>query len=173
MGHRDRTASVTCSSSCAMPARSRDVAALRRFAEAHAAAHARAATVHPDAACGCRQTECAAHEGTRVDCAGSVLLVLRHDPAVGQAWTLTEACASCAPMMSHGRIVGRALPRIRPPSPAAPAQPASAAAAVPGGFSAPGGFSDSNAPAEPARRRSGRGGGQRRAGGRGRGTPRR
>ncbi len=120
MGHRDRTASVTCSSSCAMPARSRDVAALRRFAEAHAAAHARAATVHPDAACGCRQTECAAHEGTRVDCAGSVLLVLRHDPAVGQAWTLTEACASCAPMMSHGRIVGRALPRTRPPGPGSP-----------------------------------------------------
>ncbi|MGW2913436.1 hypothetical protein ACWC9X_23650, partial [Streptomyces asoensis] len=86
VGHRDRTASVTCSSACVMPPRSRDIAALRRFAEAHAAAHARAAAVHHDAACWCRRERCALHEGTRVACAGTVVLVLRHDPAVGQVW---------------------------------------------------------------------------------------
>lgn len=128
-----------------MPARSRDVAALRRFAEAHAAAHARAATVRPDAACGCRQHKCAAHEGTRVSCAGAVVLVLRHDPAVGQVWTLSEVCSACAPLMSHARVVARAAPRARqggdappPTEPArqAPAVPAESRA-VPGGFSAP------------------------------------
>ncbi|QNP74571.1 hypothetical protein IAG44_37365 [Streptomyces roseirectus] len=169
-GHRDRTASVTCSSGCRMPARSRDVAALRRFAEAHAAAHARAATVRPDASCGCRQLKCAAHEGTRVSCAGGVVLALRHDPAVGQVWTLMEVCSACAPHMSHTRVVARAAPRARqggdaPPAdrtapqtaPAPPAQ-AQAARAVPGGFSAP--------PREPGdlqeevpRRRRGRQGG--------------
>ncbi|MFE2884834.1 hypothetical protein [Streptomyces sp. NPDC059272] len=124
-----------------MPARSRDIAALRRFAEAHAAAHVRAATVRPDAACGCRRQRCAAHEGTRVDCSGSVLLVLRHDPAVGQVWTLAEVCAACASLMSHTRVVGRPAPRTRPPReetvvplevPAAPG-----ARSVPAGFSAP------------------------------------
>ncbi|MFI2433502.1 hypothetical protein [Streptomyces sp. NPDC018693] len=139
-----------------MPARSRDIAALRRFAEAHATAHARAATVRPDAACGCRLHKCSAHEGTRVSCAGAVVLVLRHDPAVGQVWTLTEVCSACAPLMSHARVVARATPRARqsPDAPAdgrpsgAPAHdsrppgaphtaPGPEARAVPGGFSAP------------------------------------
>ncbi|MEV5530070.1 hypothetical protein [Streptomyces prunicolor] len=124
-----------------MPARSRDIAALRRFAEAHAAAHVRAATVRPDAACGCRRQRCAAHEGTRVDCSGSVLLVLRHDPAVGQVWTLAEVCAACASLMTHTRVVGKPLPRTRPPReetvvplevPSAPG-----ARSVPAGFGAP------------------------------------
>ena len=114
VGHRDRTASVTCSSACAMPPRSRDIAALRRFAEAHVAAHARAAAVHHDAACWCRRQRCASHEGTRVNCAGSVVLVLRHDPAVGQVWTLTEVCSACAPLMPHARVMSRAVP---PPPP--------------------------------------------------------
>ncbi|MFJ4690595.1 hypothetical protein [Streptomyces sp. NPDC088766] len=150
VGHRDRTASVTCSSACAMPSRSRDLAALRRFAEAHAAAHARAASVRHDAACGCRRERCALHEGTRVACAGAVLLVLRHDPAVGQVWTLSEVCSACAALMPHTRIIGRATPPpahaggpgptgshaadVRPPSAAAVAPPR----LVPGGFSAPG-----------------------------------
>ncbi|MFF9060578.1 hypothetical protein ACF09K_18105 [Streptomyces sp. NPDC014882] len=160
VGHRDRTASVTCSSACAMPSRSRDLAALRRFAEAHAAAHARAASVRYDAACGCRREQCALHEGTRVACAGAVLLVLRHDPAVGQVWTLSEVCSACAALMPHTRIIGRATPPpahaagpvpadvrpagigageigagdVRPPSAAAVAPPRR----VPGGFSAPG-----------------------------------
>lgn len=110
VGHRDRTASVTCSSTCVMPPRSRDIAALRRFAEAHAGAHARAAAVHHDAACWCRRQRCALHEGTRVACAGAVVLVLRHDPAVGQVWTLSEVCAACAPLLPHTRVLSRAAP---------------------------------------------------------------
>ncbi|MFD5269651.1 hypothetical protein [Streptomyces sp. NPDC058335] len=152
VGHRDRTASVTCSSACAMPPRSRDLAALRRFAEAHAAAHARAATVRYDAACWCRHERCALHEGTRVSCAGAVLLVVRHDPAVGQVWTLSEVCTACASLMTHTRIIGRATrptadaggqgpgpggtrpADVRPRSVPAVAPPR----LVPGGFSAPG-----------------------------------
>lgn len=149
VGHRDRSASVTCSSACAMPPRSRDLAALRRFAEAHAAAHARAAAVHHDAACWCRRQRCALHEGTRVNCAGTVVLVLRHDPAVGQVWTLTEVCAACAPLMPHARVISRAVPppppprdgeregHARPPSPAPPT--VAPPRLVPGGFSAPAG----------------------------------
>lgn len=167
-GHRDRTASVTCSSGCPMPARSRDVAALRRFAEAHAAAHARAATVRPDASCGCRQLKCAAHEGNRVSCAGAVVLALRHDPAVGQVWTLMEVCSTCAPMMTHTRVVARAAPRARQGGDAPPAAPATSttpppqpARSVPGGFSAPapdlGGLHDT----VPRRRRGRPGGGGR------------
>ncbi|NKQ27995.1 hypothetical protein [Streptomyces galbus] len=153
-----------------MPARSRDVAALRRFAEAHAAAHARAATVRPDASCGCRQYKCSAHEGARVTCAGSVVLVLRHDPAVGQVWTLTEVCSACAPLMTHTRVVGHATPRARQapeaPVPHEAPQPVvehpagvpqgvaagAEARAVPGGFSAPAAF-----PAEGVRRGGGPG----------------
>lgn len=144
-----------------MPPRSRDLAALRRFAEAHIGAHARAATVHADAACACRQAQCAAHEGTQVHCMGSVLLVLRHDPAIAQVWNLMEVCASCAPLMTHTRVLGRALPRTRTPSaPSAPAATAAAPAvapAVPGGFSAPSGpgFNSADAPPAPSRRRSG------------------
>lgn len=91
-----------------MPPRSRDLTALRRFAEAHAAAHARAAAVRHDAACWCRRERCALHEGVRVACAGSVVLVLRHNPAVGQVWTLSEVCSACAPLMTHTRVLGRA-----------------------------------------------------------------
>ncbi|WP_432136479.1 MULTISPECIES: hypothetical protein [unclassified Streptomyces] len=136
-----------------MPARSRDIAALRRFADAHAAAHARAATVRPDASCGCRLHKCSAHEGARVTCAGAVVLVLRHDPSVGQVWTLTEVCSACAPLMSHTRVVARAAPPARRPAEApADGSPSEAPAhrtrapdtprapetrAVPGGFSAP------------------------------------
>lgn len=155
VGHRDRTASVTCSSACAMPPRSRDVAALRRFAEAHAAAHAKAAAVRPDAACWCRQQRCAAHEGTRVACAGQVLLVLRHDPAVGQVWTLCEVCSACAPLMTHARVVARAAPpeRTRVPEQPGP-RPTAPGPLVPGGFSAPPG-GDTQEP--PRRRRKARG----------------
>ncbi|MFF9817449.1 hypothetical protein [Streptomyces sp. NPDC014006] len=156
VGHRDRSASVTCSSSCVMPARSRDLAALRRFAEAHALAHARAAAVRADAACWCRHHGCGPHEGTRVSCGGTVVLVLRHDPAVGQVWTLSEVCSTCAPLMSHARVVARAAARPTPPAPrpattgdrpaagdrpagdrAAPGSGPAAAPFVPGGFSAP------------------------------------
>ncbi|GGN80870.1 hypothetical protein GCM10011579_066840 [Streptomyces albiflavescens] len=175
-GHSDRTASVTCSSPCSMPPRSRDLGALRRFAEAHAAAHARAASVHSDAACACRQAQCAAHDGMQVHCAGSVVLVLRHDPAVGQVWTLLEVCAACAPLMTHTRVVGHALPGTRKPTTAVAQTSAPAAAptapVVPGGFSAPTGpgFNSADAPSAPSRRRSGGRGGrpQRRQGRQGR-----
>ncbi|WP_405915220.1 hypothetical protein [Streptomyces sp. NBC_00728] len=155
-----------------MPPRSRDLAALRRFAEAHVGAHARAATVHADAACACRQAQCASHEDSQVHCMGSVLLVLRHDPAIAQVWTLMEVCAACAPMMTHTRVVGRAVPRTRTPStPSATTTPEAAAGApvaapaIPGGFSAPTGpgFNSADAPPAPSRRR---------AAGRGRPQPR-
>ncbi|MFE7927836.1 hypothetical protein ACFU6S_03740 [Streptomyces sp. NPDC057456] len=136
VGHRDRTASVTCSSPCVMPPRSRDLAALRRFAVAHAAAHARAAAVHPDAACWCRRQRCALHEGTRVACAGSVVLVLRHDPVVGQVWTLSEVCAACAPLLPHARVLNRAAPpppRVADPAPDTGLEPGRAAGSGAGG----------------------------------------
>ncbi|MEU5637237.1 hypothetical protein ACH47C_29180 [Streptomyces rishiriensis] len=129
VGHRDRTASVTCSSPCSMPPRSRDLAALRRFAEAHAAAHARAAAVHHDAACWCRRQRCALHESARVACAGTVVLVLRHDPAVGQVWTLTEVCSACASLLPHARVLSRALP---PPDRASETEPDARAGSGPG-----------------------------------------
>ncbi|GAA5031902.1 hypothetical protein [Streptomyces siamensis] len=163
-----------------MPPRSRDLAALRRFAEAHVAAHGRAATVHPDASCACRQTQCASHEDSPVHCAGGVLLVLRHDPAVAQVWTLMEVCAACAPLMTHTRIVGRAVPRTRtpavPPAPTAAADASVGAPAVPGGFSAPTGpgFNSEDVSSAPSRRRSGggRGGPRQRQGRRGQGRSR-
>ncbi|MGW0944868.1 hypothetical protein ACWD4O_20290 [Streptomyces sp. NPDC002623] len=136
VGHRDRTASVTCSSACAMPPRSRDLPALRRFAVAHAAAHAKAAAVHPDAACWCRRQRCALHEGARVTCAGAVVLVLRHDPAVGQVWTLSEVCSACAASLPHARVLSRSAP---PRPRVAEARPPAVGPRrlVPGGFSAP------------------------------------
>ncbi|MFF4835906.1 hypothetical protein [Streptomyces sp. NPDC001315] len=124
-----------------MPPRSRDVAALRRFAEAHAAAHARAAAVRPDAACSCRQHRCVLHEGTRVSCGGVVVLVLRHDPSVGQVWTLSEVCSVCAPLMPHTRVLGRAAPLGQPPeqrsAPTTSAPRVGPPRLVPGGFSGP------------------------------------
>ncbi|MBN0042594.1 hypothetical protein JS756_00400 [Streptomyces actuosus] len=147
-----------------MPARSRDIAALRRFAVAHAAAHAKAAAVRADASCWCRQQRCAAHEGTRVGCAGPVVLLLRHDPAVGQVWTLCEVCTSCAPLISHARVVGRAAPAERTrvpdqPGPRPAAVPSGSVAGpallVPGGFSAPSGAD--GPPQASHRRRRGRG----------------
>ncbi|RSS47133.1 hypothetical protein [Streptomyces sp. WAC08241] len=107
-GHSDRTASVTCTSSCTMPARSRDLASLRAFAARHAAAHARVATVRPDAACHCRAGRCEAHPGDKTSCAGEVVMILRHDPVVGQVWIVEEVCAMCAPHIPHARILARA-----------------------------------------------------------------
>jgi hypothetical protein len=116
-----------------MPPRSRDVTALRRFAEAHAAAHAKAATVRGDASCQCRVQQCSAHQGTKVLCGGTVLLVLRHNPAVGRVWTLAEVCERCAPLMTHARVVGRAATRGTTGRPTP-----EGTAPVPGGFAAPG-----------------------------------
>ncbi|MFE0582559.1 hypothetical protein [Streptomyces sp. NPDC058874] len=152
-GHADHSASVTCSTeACRMPPRSKDTAALKRFAAEHVRAHARLATVRPNAACACRAAQCAFHEA-RTQCTGSALLVLVHNPAVGQVWTLAEICQSCAPLIAHTAILGSARPPARqaPPAAAVPA-PATAPAASPlpvaGGFSSP-----QAAPEAPAVRR--------------------
>ncbi|MEU9015199.1 hypothetical protein AB0D12_36855 [Streptomyces sp. NPDC048479] len=78
-----------------MPARSRDVDGLRRFAALHAASPAKAARVQAYASCQCRAAECAAHEGMRVHCSGGTVLVLRHDPAVGRWHGTSLKCAPC------------------------------------------------------------------------------
>ncbi|MFF7205446.1 hypothetical protein [Streptomyces sp. NPDC008141] len=114
-GHADRTVTVSCSTkACTMPARSRDVAGLRRFAALHAASHAKAARVRERASCQCWAQSCAAHEGMRVHCGGTTVLVLRHDPAVGRVWHLAEVCAACAKLMTHTRVVGTPAPPVRP-----------------------------------------------------------
>ncbi|MFD7100525.1 hypothetical protein [Streptomyces xanthophaeus] len=182
-GHGDHTVSVTCSTeACRMPPRSKDTAAMRRFAAEHVRAHARLVTVRPNAGCACRAAECAYHENVRSACTGAPLLVLIHNPAVGQVWTLAEVCQACAPLISHTSILGSArrsasaasvsAPAAAGASPAdtadtaVPAAPAPARVAVPGGFSSP-----DAAPEAEARRRPHRGGPQR--GGAQRGGPRR
>ncbi|MFD3328464.1 hypothetical protein [Streptomyces sp. NPDC058701] len=151
-GHGDHTVSVSCSvEACRMPPRSKDVAAMRRFAAEHVRAHARLATVRPNAACACRAADCAFHEHTRTACTGAPLLLLVHNPAVGQVWSLAEICQACAPLISHTTVLGRsrrpAGDRSVPAGAAAPAPgqtPAEGSAgsavarvAVPGGFSSP------------------------------------
>ncbi|WP_412079137.1 hypothetical protein ACLF6K_02620 [Streptomyces xanthophaeus] len=165
-GYGDHTVSVTCSTeACRMPPRSKDTAAMRRFAAEHARAHARLATVRPQADCACRAAECAYHENSRTACTGAPLLVLIHNPAVGQVWTLAEICQACAPLISHTSILGSArrpagsaaapVPAADPAS-AVPAATAPARVAVPGGFSSP-----EAAPEAVARRRPHRGGSRR------------
>ncbi|MER7577614.1 hypothetical protein [Streptomyces sp. NPDC126514] len=138
-GYGDRTATVTCSTAaCRMPTRSKDLASLRAFAAQHAAAHAKAATPRPNAACHCGAEHCAAHEDAKVYCAGAVALILRHDPAFGRVWSIEEVCAACAPLIPHARIIARAAtPQPRTARPSAAAVPAPARSAVPGGFSSP------------------------------------
>ncbi|MGW6943949.1 hypothetical protein ACWGF3_33780 [Streptomyces xanthophaeus] len=178
-GHGDHTVSVTCSTeACRMPPRSKDTAAMRRFAAEHVRAHARLVTVRPNAGCACRAAECAYHENVRSACTGAPLLVLIHNPAVGQVWTLAEVCQACAPLISHTSILGSARRSASAASapagassadtsaPAVPAAPAPARVVVPGGFSSP-----DAAPEAEARRRPHRGGPQR--GGGQRGGPRR
>ena len=138
-----------------MPPRSKDTAAMRRFAAEHARAHARLATVRVNAACACRATECAFHDSTRSGCSGTPMLVLVHNPAVGQVWTLAEVCQECARLIPHITVLGRAQrPATAAPTPAVSAGSASAArVTVPGGFSSP-----EAAPEAVARRRPHRGG---------------
>ncbi|MFB7462849.1 hypothetical protein ACFCZ1_04970 [Streptomyces sp. NPDC056224] len=138
---------------------------MRRFAAEHARAHARLATVRPHAACACRAAECGFHEDTRTSCTGAPLLVLIHNPAIGQVWTLAEICQACAPLISHTAVLGRAqrptaphasagsAPASAAPGSAAPASPVPARAAVAGGFSSP-----EAAPEAVSRRRPYRGG---------------
>ncbi|MFE9139492.1 hypothetical protein [Streptomyces sp. NPDC007355] len=138
-GSGDRTVTVTCSTTgCRMPPRSKDLASLRAFAAQHAAAHAKAATPRPHAACHCRAEGCAAHEGSQVSCAGAAVLVLRHDAAFGRVWSVEVVCAACAALIPHARVIARAAaPRPGTTRPSTPAVPAPARSAVPGGFSSP------------------------------------
>ncbi|WP_053643988.1 MULTISPECIES: hypothetical protein [unclassified Streptomyces] len=147
-GHSDRTASVTCTSPCKMPARSRDLSALRAFAAQHAAAHAKVATVRPNADCHCRSEHCEAHPGHKTPCAGEVVMILRHDPLVGQVWIVEEVCGMCAPHIPHTRVLARAA---APTGPTA-AKPATQARAgvlprpgVPNLFSSAGAVADAGA----------------------------
>ncbi|MEZ3182713.1 hypothetical protein KYY02_29860 [Streptomyces pimonensis] len=136
-GHSDRSATVSCSTpACRMPARSKDLAALRAFAARHAAAHAKAATVRPHAWCHCGSQGCAAHPETAAHCAGAVLLVLRHDPTVGRVWNVEEVCETCAPLLPNVTVLARATRPRRPTAQPTTAVPA-ARPAVPGGFSSP------------------------------------
>ncbi|MEU5152359.1 MULTISPECIES: hypothetical protein [Streptomyces] len=163
-GHADHSASVTCSTeACRMPPRSKDTAALKRFAAEHARAHARLATVRPNAACACRAAaQCAWHE-TRTQCTGSTLLVLVHNPAVGQVWTLAEICQSCAPLIPHTAVLGRSQPQPQTQpqgqgqahrAPAGAVVPAPATAPAPAPLPVAGGFSSPQAaPEAPAARR--------------------
>ncbi|MDH6545088.1 hypothetical protein [Streptomyces sp. SPB4] len=128
--------SVTCSTAaCRMPPRSKDAVSMRRFAAEHIKAHGRLAGARPNAACSCGSAHCALHEA-RVHCSGSSLLVLVHNQAVGQVWTLAEVCQGCARHIPHITILATAKPPV--PTPAAPSveQPAQRAV-VPGGFSSP------------------------------------
>ncbi|MEU2421985.1 hypothetical protein ABZ619_13325 [Streptomyces sp. NPDC007851] len=135
-GHADRTATVTCSTTaCRMPPRSKDLAALRAFAAGHAGAHARAATVRANARCHCGAQQCEAHPDTRTQCAGAVVLVLQHDPAVGRVWTLEEICESCARVLPHISVLARAQRPSRTPERPAAEAPVSARPGIPGGFS--------------------------------------
>ncbi|MCX4546791.1 hypothetical protein [Streptomyces sp. NBC_01565] len=141
-----------------MPARSKDTMTLRRFAAEHIKAHARLAVVRPNAACSCQAAQCVFHE-TNVQCGGPTLLVLVHNPAVGQVWTLAEVCQVCASQIPHISILARAQgPARSGAAPANAAAPTAARPAVPGGFSSP-----QTAPEEPVGRRRPRRSGPRRA----------
>ncbi|MFF9220310.1 hypothetical protein [Streptomyces viridosporus] len=157
-GHGDRSATVSCTTpACRMPARSKDLAALRAFAARHAAAHARAATVRPHARCHCGSQGCAAHPEATAHCAGAVLLILRHDATVGRVWSVEEVCETCAPLLAHATVLARAATPRRRPAPPATAPPAAPVPAVrpsvPGGFSAPAtGPTEAESRTAPARR---------------------
>ncbi|MEU1518648.1 hypothetical protein ABZ490_42015 [Streptomyces sp. NPDC005811] len=152
-GHGDRSATLTCSTTaCRMPQRSKDLASLRSFAAQHAAAHAKAATVRPNARCHCGSTECAPHE-SRVRCAGTVVMILRHDVTVGQVWSVEEVCTMCAPLIPHATVVARAARPHHQTEQATGPVPAPARPVVPGGFSSPtAGPEDRPAPARRSHR---------------------
>lgn len=158
LGHGSRTASVTCSTAaCRMPARSENLTALRTFAAAHAAAHAKAATINPHAYCHCGSQRCGAHPDTKTSCAGGVVLILRHDPMVRRVWTVEEVCETCAPLIPNTTVLARAAQPNRTTSPSPrPANadgqvPAPARPSIAGGFSSASGEGDP-APAQRPRR---------------------
>jgi hypothetical protein len=124
-----------------MPARSEDLAGLRAFAAQHAAAHAKAATVRPNAWCHCGSQRCGAHPDTKTHCAGAVLMILRHDPVMRRVWSVEEVCETCAPLIPNATVLARAeRPRRTPDGRTAQppaAQPSTVRPVVAGGFSSP------------------------------------
>ncbi|MFI8966001.1 hypothetical protein ACIGO8_28260 [Streptomyces sp. NPDC053493] len=191
-GHPDHSATVTCTTAgCRMPARSRDIPALRAFAAEHARAHARLAAPRPSAACACGAAGCR-HHTARATCTGRTLLVLIHNPAVAEVWTLAEICQACAPLIAHATVLAGAgaggtgsdslaaraaaaaaaaagapaAPPANPPAnPSAP--PPSAPPAVPMMFSSPEAAGGPATPVPSPQRRRGRRTGQGGQGGRG------
>ncbi|MGW3930356.1 hypothetical protein ACWECC_19975 [Streptomyces microflavus] len=165
-GHSGRVASVTCSTAaCRMPPRSADLTALRTFAAAHAAAHAKVATINPHAYCHCGAQRCGAHPNGKTSCAGTVVMILRHDPIVRQVWSLEEVCEMCAPLIPNATVLARAARPDRatkPPTTPAGQVPSPARPSIAGGFSAPPAEGDPapvrssrRAPQRPRRQRSG------------------
>ncbi|MGC5266668.1 hypothetical protein ACPXCO_37275 [Streptomyces cyaneofuscatus] len=164
-GHSGRVASVTCSTAaCRMPPRSADLTALRTFAAAHAAAHAKVATINPHAYCHCGAQRCGAHPSAKTSCAGTVVMILRHDPIVRQVWSLEEVCEMCAPLIPNATVLARAARPNRatkPPTTPAGQVPSPARPSIAGGFSAPPAEGDApvrssrRAPQRPRRQRSG------------------
>ncbi|MFJ6687131.1 hypothetical protein [Streptomyces werraensis] len=139
--HGGHLAQVTCSNTaCRMPPRSADLAALRTFAAQHAAAHAKVATVRPNAWCHCGSQRCGAHPDAKVYCAGAVVMILRHDPIVRRVWSVEEVCEMCAPLIPNASALARA-PRANraTPRPAVPAVqvPAPTRPSIAGGFLSP------------------------------------
>ncbi|NEC65540.1 hypothetical protein [Streptomyces sp. SID9727] len=140
IGYGRTSASVTCSTTaCRMPARSEDLAALRTFAARHAAAHAKAATIRPNARCHCGLQSCEAHPDTKTHCAGAVLLILRHDPVMRRVWSVEEVCEACAPLIPNATVLARAERPRRTPERAVTqvAAPVRERAVVASGFSSP------------------------------------
>ncbi|MGW7647128.1 hypothetical protein [Streptomyces bobili] len=157
-GYSDRSVTVTCTTEgCRMPPRSKDLASLRAFAARHAAAHARAATVRPNAWCHCGSQHCGAHPDIKAHCAGAVVMILRHDSTVRRVWSVEEVCETCAPLIPNATVLARAArptrSTARPAATAAPAQVPAAArcAGVAGGFSSPS-ATPADTTAGPARR---------------------
>jgi hypothetical protein len=123
-----------------MPPRSENLTGLRAFAAAHAAAHARAATVNPNAYCHCGSQRCGAHPDTKTSCVGGVVLILRHDPVMRRVWSLEEVCETCAPLIPNATVMARAArpnrttsrpatPTAQVPTPARPGHRGSSAPA--------------------------------------------
>ncbi|TXS04949.1 hypothetical protein EAO73_14750 [Streptomyces sp. col6] len=157
IGHGRTSASVTCSTTaCRMPPRSEDLPALRAFAARHAAAHAKAATLRPNARCRCGVQSCEAHPDSKTPCTGAVLLILRHDPVMRRVWSVEEVCEACAPLIPNVTVLARAeRPRRNPDRTtaqlAAPVRPV-----VAGGFSSPAALGTVDAAPLRRPRRSGR-----------------
>ncbi|MFJ7631020.1 hypothetical protein ACIQZN_31520 [Streptomyces sp. NPDC097595] len=122
-----------------MPTRSEDLAALRAFAARHAAAHAKAAVLRPNARCHCGLESCGAHPDVKGHCAGAVLLILRHDPVMRRVWSVEEVCEACAPLLPNATVLARAERPRRTPERAVTqaASPVRERAVVAGGFSSP------------------------------------